>query len=151
MIVAGDPAPDVTLRSQHGETVTTGDLAGAAALLVFFPFAFSSICSAELADLRDRRRDLDELGVRVLGVSCDPMFALRVLDDRDELGFTLLSDFWPHGAAARAFGCFDAEIGAATRGSFLLDPDGVVRWSVVLDTGQRRDIEAHVDAARAFS
>ena len=146
MVEIGQPAPDLSLRSQHGETVTLADLAGNATLLVFYPFAFSGICSGELAALRDHRADFDAAGVRIVAVSCDPMFALRVFDDRDDLGFTLLSDFWPHGAAARAYGCFDDQIGAAGRTSVLLDADGVVRWSVSQQVGERRDIATHLAA-----
>ena len=147
----GRQAPDFRLRSQHGESVGPAELAGAPALLVFFPFAFSGICSSELADLRDHRGRFDDAGVRLVGVSCDPMFALRVFDDRDALGFTLLSDFWPHGSAARAWGCFDEEMGAATRGSFLLDERGVVRWGVTQEAGEKREIATHLGALEELS
>ncbi len=146
MLGVGQPAPDFALRSQHGQTVTLADLAGAPALLVFYPFAFSGICSSELADLRDHRSAFDDAGTQIVGVSCDPMFALRVFSDRDELGFTLLSDFWPHGEAAAAYGCFDRTAGAATRSSFLIDADSTVRWTVSHDAGDRRDIDVHLAA-----
>ena len=146
MLGVGDPAPDFSLRSQHGETVTLADLAGAPALLVFYPFAFSGICSSELGDLRDHRSAFDDAGVRILGVSCDPMYALRVFADRDELGFTLLSDFWPHGEVAATYGCFNPEAGAAARHSFLMDADSIVRWKVSHDAGQRRDVDVHLAA-----
>ncbi len=147
----GERAPDFSLRSQHGETVARDDLVGTAALVVFFPFAFSGICGSELADLRDHREHFDAAGVRVLAVSCDPMYALRVLADRDGLGFTLLSDFWPHGEAARAFGCFDESVGAPLRGSFGLDADGVVRAGLVRGLGERRDVETHLAVAAELS
>lgn len=146
MIDVGAAAPEFSLRSQHGETVTLADLGGVPALLVFYPFAFSGICSGELADLRDHRASFDAAGVRIVAISCDPMFALRVFDDRDGLGFTLLSDFWPHGQAARAFGCFDEQLGAPGRSSFLLDAQGIVRWSVAHEPGQRREIALHLQA-----
>lgn len=146
MIDVGARAPEFSLRSQHGETVGRDDLGGAPALLVFFPFAFSGICSSELADLRDHRASFDAAGVQIVAISCDPMFALRVFDDRDQLGFTLLSDFWPHGQAARSFGCFDEQLGAPGRGSVLLDADGIVCWSVSREPGQRREIALHLQA-----
>ena len=151
MTGVGERAPDFSLRSQHGQTVTLDDLAGAPALLVFYPFAFSGICSGELADLRDHRAAFQDAGVRVVAVSCDPMFALRVFDDRDGLGFTLLSDFWPHGETARAYGCFDNEMGAALRSSFLLDADAIVRWSVHHGAGERRDVGLHLQAMSFLS
>lgn len=149
--LVGQRAPDFSLRSQHGESVDLTRLAGAPALMVFFPFAFSGICSSELADLRDQRGAFDEAGVRLVAISCDPMFALRVFDDRDVLGFALLSDFWPHGAAARAFGCFDEQMGAAWRGSFLLDEAGVVRWQVIREPGEKREIGLHLAAIEEMS
>lgn len=142
----GRQAPDFALSSQHGESLSLGDLSGAPALVVFFPFAFSGICSSELAELRDHRAVFDDAGVRLVGVSCDPMFALRVFDDRDALGFTLLSDFWPHGSTARAWGCFDDQMGAATRASFLLDDAGIVLWNVTRGAGEKREIELHLGA-----
>lgn len=150
MIGPGDRAPDFRLRSQHGEAVTRDTLARST-LMVFYPFAFSGICSSELADLRDHRSTFDGAGVRIAAISCDPMFALRVFDDRDGFGFDLLSDFWPHGAAARAFGCFDEEMGAPLRSSFLLDADGVVRWTIAHGAGERRDIALHVAAVKQIS
>ena len=108
--------------------------------LVFFPYAFSRICGAELCELRDNLEDFEAAGVRVLGVSCDPMFAQRAWAEQEGFGFALLSDFWPHGAAARAYGVFDEVAGMALRGSFLLDADGIVRWSVVNPRGQARDL-----------
>lgn len=145
MTAVGERAPAFALRNQHGQTITLDSRAGRT-LLVFYPFAFSGICSSELADLRDHRARFDDAGVRIVGVSCDPMFALRVFDDRDGLGFDLLSDFWPHGGTARAYGCFDEDLGAALRSSFLIDADGAVRWSVAHGAGQRRDIELHLAA-----
>lgn len=126
-------------------------LEGSPALLVFFPFAFSGICASELGDLRDQRGVFDDAGVRLVAISCDPMFALRVFDDRDALGFTLLSDFWPHGAAAQAWGCFDDQLGAASRGSFLLDETGVVRWRVMREPGEKREIGLHLAAIEEIS
>ncbi|MGA8851737.1 MAG: peroxiredoxin [Aeromicrobium sp.] len=146
MLGVGQPAPDFALRDQHGQTVTLADLAGTPALLVFFPFAFSGICSSELADLRDHRSTFDNAGARILGVSCDPMFALRVFSDRDDFGFPLLSDFWPHGAVATAYQCFSPEAGAATRSSFLVDAASTVRWTISHDAGERRDIDLHLEA-----
>lgn len=151
MTGVGDRAPGFSLRSQHGETVTLADLGGAPALLVFYPFAFSGICSSELAALRDHRGAFDDAGVRVIAISCDPMFSLRVFDDRDGFGFTLLSDFWPHGEIARAYGCFDGDMGAAGRSSFLLDADGIVRWSVSHGVGEQRVISLHLQAILCLS
>jgi mycoredoxin-dependent peroxiredoxin len=142
----GDVAPDLTLPDTHGTPVTLSDLRGAPVALVFFPFAFSRVCGSELCELRDNLVDFTAAGVTLLGVSCDSTFALRAWSEQERHGFDLLSDFWPHGAAARAYGVLDEEHGLALRGSFLLDADGVVRWTVVHPAGRARPLEAYREA-----
>lgn len=136
--VVGERAPDFALRTQHGDTVTRADLAGEPALLVFFPYAFSGVCSEELSGL-----DAEDLGVAVLGVSCDPVPALSAFAHARGLRLPLLSDFWPHGAVAARYGVLDPERGCARRSSFLLDADGVVRWSLHHGIGEERPLEVH--------
>ena len=139
----GDVAPEITLPDTHGTPVSLESLRGAPVALVFFPFAFSGTCTSEACELRDNIEDFESAGVRVLGVSCDPVVALRAWGEHEGLGFELLSDFWPHGAAARAFGVFDELSGIALRGSFLIDADGIVRWSVVNERGRARELDAY--------
>lgn len=145
-VEVGERAPDFRSRNQHGQTVTRDDLRGAPAVLLFYPWAFSSICTGELRSLRDQWRRFDELDARVLGISCDAMFTLRAYAEAEGLTFDLLTDHWPHGAIARSYGVFDDEAGCALRGSFLLDGEGVVRWSTVNGIGEARDIEEHLTA-----
>jgi peroxiredoxin len=144
----GAPAPRFTLRDQHGVEVAVGGKAedGRATLLVFYPFAFSSVCGSELAELRDAGGEFKDAQVRLVAVSCDPMHALRRYSDEEGFGFTLLSDFWPHGAAARTYGVFDEARGCAGRGSFLIDPDGVLRWSLVNPISEARPLAAYREA-----
>ncbi|WP_265522018.1 peroxiredoxin [Oerskovia flava] len=139
----GDPAPDFTLPDTHGTPVHLADLRGTSVLLVFFPFAFSATCTGELCELRDNIEDFESAGVTVLGISCDAVFSLKAWSEHEGLGIELLSDFWPHGDVARAYGVLDEDHGIALRGSFLVDPDGVVRWAVVNPRGQRRDLDAY--------
>ena len=143
---AGDPAPDFTLPDTHGTPVHLADLRGEPVLLVFFPFAFSGICTGELCELRDNIEDFEAAGVRLLAVSTDPVFTLKAWQEQEGYGFDLLSDFWPPGAVADAYGVFDPTSGHALRGTFLIDADGIVRWSVVNPRGQRRDLEAYREA-----
>ena len=147
----GDAAPDFRTRNQHGETVTLSGLLEAGheerVLLVFYPWAFSGICTGELGALRAGHAELVEAGVRVVAVSCDAMFTLRAFADAENLPFELLSDHWPHGAIARAYGVFDDEAGCALRGSFLLDRSGTITWSVLNGIGEARDIVEHVRTA----
>jgi mycoredoxin-dependent peroxiredoxin len=146
----GDAAPDLTLLDTHGSPVSLAQLRGAPVAVVFYPFAFSRTCTAELCELRDNIEDFEAAGVRLLAVSCDPVPALRAWAEQEGFGFDLLSDFWPHGAAARAFGVFDASSGMALRGSFLVDGDGIVRWSLVNPRGVARDLGAYRAALAAL-
>ena len=110
-------------------------------MLVFYPYAFSSICTGELRGVRDHWQQFSDLGVRVLAISCDPMFASRAYAEAEDLPFDLLTDHWPHGSIAQAYGVFDDERGCALRGTFLLDADGIVRWRVLNGIGEARDLD----------
>ncbi|MET9020859.1 peroxiredoxin [Actinopolymorpha sp. NPDC004070] len=144
----GAQAPDFALNDQHGAQVRllgdeaqgtgrsgdTADAGRAAALhtvVVFYPFAFTGVCTGELKALQKAQPRLASLDARVLAISCDSMFSLRVFAERESLTFPLLSDFWPHGAVARDYGVFDADRGCALRGTFVIDRTGTIRWQVV--------------------
>lgn len=142
----GQTAPDFTARNQHGQQITRASLLGAPAVLVFYPWAFSGICTGELCALRDDLAQFTAVQARVLAISCDPMFALRAFADAEGLTFDLLADHWPHGRIAQSYGVFDAEVGVARRGSFVLDADGRVSWSVVTGIGEARSIAEHLQA-----
>lgn len=145
----GDLVPDLELPDTFGTPVRLRDQ-NVPVVVVFFPFAFSGICTGELCELRDNLEDFESAGVRVLGVSCDPVFALRTWGEDEGFGFDLLSDFWPHGAAARAFGVFHEPSGSAQRASFLVDDGGLVRWSTVTPRGTARDLDAYRAALAAL-
>jgi peroxiredoxin len=137
----GDVAPAFTLRDQHGRPRSLASYRGERSVaLVFFPFAFTGVCSGELRDLRDHADRLAETGAEVLAVSCDTMFTLRVLAEQETLELPLLSDFWPHGEVASAYGVLDTERDCPTRSTFVIDRDGVVRWAVHNAMGEARDI-----------
>lgn len=145
----GQTAPDFTARNQHGQEVTRASLRGAPAVLVFYPFAFSGICTSELCALRDDLAQFTAVDARVLAISCDPMFALRAFADAQGLTFDLLADHWPHGRIAQDYGVFDEEWGVARRGSFVLDAEGTVTWSVLTGLGEARSIAEHLQALPA--
>jgi mycoredoxin-dependent peroxiredoxin len=140
-LAVGSTAPEFTLRDQHGGEVGLTSLlaAGLPVVVVFYPFAFTGVCTRELHALRDALPVLDARA-SLVAVSCDSMFALRVFGDAEGLSFPLLSDFWPHGEVARAYGVFDSSRGCALRGTFVLDPAGVVRWQVVNAIPDARDV-----------
>ena len=145
----GDLAPDFELTDQHLTPVRLSDFRGSRnVLLVFYPLTFTSVCGGELAALRDRLPDFEGEKVTVLGISTDSSAVHRAYDDREYLGFQLLSDFWPHGAVSRAWGVFDETSGMARRGTFLVDPSHTVRWRLDLEPGQMREVEALHRAVR---
>lgn len=138
--VVGDAAPDFTLRDQQGKRVSLSDYRGIKnVVLVFYPFAFSGICTGELCEIRDNLGDFEGEDVQVLALSCDHMFTQRAWSVAEGYFFPMLSDYWPHGAVAQAYGVFDRSGGFCTRGTFLIDRDGIVRWTLVNDTSQKRD------------
>jgi peroxiredoxin len=139
----GDRAPDFALRDQHGQTVRLSSYAGEkAVLVVFYPFAFSGVCTGELTGFRDRLGDFETDDSTIVAISCDPIYTQRALADRDGIFFPLLADFWPHGEASKAFGVFDDESGSPLRSSFVVDKSGTISWAVHNDMGQARDLDA---------
>jgi peroxiredoxin len=144
MVDIGDFAPDFTLTNQHGEDVTLSSFRGTPVVLVFFPFAFSGICTGEFSEIRDHPDELE--GAEVLAVSCDHFFANRAFADAQKLEFSVLSDFWPHGEVSRAYGIFNEDVGVAERGTYVMDSQGIVRWKVEQSIGEPRDLGAYQEA-----
>jgi mycoredoxin-dependent peroxiredoxin len=137
----GDEAPDFELRDQHGQPVRLSSFRGRKAVVVmFYPFAFTRVCTGELGEVRDNLAQWESDDVQLLAVSCDPMFSLRAFAEQDGLTFPLLSDFWPHGAVASSYGVLDETTGAANRSTVIIDRAGTVRWTVHNARPQARDL-----------
>jgi mycoredoxin-dependent peroxiredoxin len=150
-IAVGDQAPDFALKDQHGRTLRLADLRGRkAALVVFYPWAFSGVCGGELHAMQADLDDLVSDEVELVTVSTDSMYALRSFADQEGFTFPMLSDFWPHGEVARAYGVLHEDIGIALRGTFLVDCDGVVRWTVLNGIPDARDVEDYKRAIAAL-
>lgn len=140
-VEVGEQAPDFELKDQHGSPVRLSSFQGTKnVVLVFYPLAFSGVCTGELCALRDDFPEVNREDVELLTVSVDSTFVLRTWADRDNFDFSLLSDFWPHGEVAKLYGVFDEDKGVATRGTFIIDKAGVIRWKVVNPIPQARDI-----------
>ena len=143
----GQNAPDFSLRDHHGQEQTLSSRRGSRnLLLVFYPFAFTGVCSGEMRELSDNRKRWDDLGTDVLAVSCDSVPALRAFADAEGYDVPLLSDFWPHGAVSSSYGAFDDTMGAAKRLTYVIDREGVVRWSVANEIRDARSIDDYVAA-----
>jgi peroxiredoxin len=150
--VVGQVAPDFTLKDQQGKAVSLSDFKGVKnVVVVFYPFAFSGICTGELCEIRDELGDFESEDVQVLAVSCDHMFTQRAFADAEGYFFPMLSDYWPHGATAQAYGVFDQSGGFSTRGTFLIDRDGVVRWTLLNGPSQKRDFAGYRAALKELS
>jgi peroxiredoxin len=142
-VEVGSQAPDFTLNDYNKQQVTLSSFRGEKpVLLVFYPFAFSGVCQGELCQLRDEFADYEGEGVQVLGVSVDTPFSLKAWAEQQGYQFPLLSDFWPHGEVAKAYGVFNDSAGLANRGTFLIDKDGIVRFAEVNQPGEPRDQSA---------
>ncbi len=143
-LAVGAAAAAFSLTNQHGQTVSLADYAGRKhVVLVFYPFAFSGICTGELREIRDGLRDFEDDDIQVLAISCDSMYSIRAWADAEGHFFPLLSDFWPHGEVARTYGVFSEAGGFALRGTFLIDRDGIIRWTLVNGLGEVRDFSGY--------
>lgn len=136
----GSVAPDFTLKDQSGNLVSLSSFKGVKNVVVmFYPFSFTGTCTGELCEIRDNLGDFQGDDVQVLAISCDSPFTQKVFAERENYQFPVLSDFWPHGAIARAYDVFVEDLGCALRGTFIVDKSGVVRWSVLHGLGEARD------------
>ena len=127
----GQQAPTFALRDQHGATVSLASYRGdRAVVLMFYPFAFSRVCTGELCEVVESLSTFVSDDVQTLAVSCDPMFTLRAFAEQEGLTFPLLSDFWPHGDTARAYDVFNEARGCSDRSTFIVDKAGILRWAV---------------------
>ena len=139
-IETGTEAPAFDLEVSGSERVRLADFRGRRnVLLVFHPFAWTPICAEEAKDLQENLPAFESAETDVVLVSCDAAPARKAWKEKLGLTYTLGSDFWPHGAAAKAYGVFDEDTGAPVRGTFLIDKQGVVVWSLVHDADTRRD------------
>jgi peroxiredoxin len=138
-IETGSRAPDFDLESDDGGRVRLSDFTGRRnVLLVFHPRAFTPVCEEEALDLQENLEAFEDADTEVVLVSCDTAPARKAWKRQLGLTYTLASDFWPHGAAAQAYGVFDETRGTPVRGTFLIDKSGTVVWSLVADADTRR-------------
>ena len=138
----GDVAPEFSLKNQFGEMINLSDYKNQKnVVLMFYPFAFTGNCTKELCTIRDERNDFVNESTQILSISCDPVPSLKIFAEEQNLSTPLLSDFWPHGQISRAYGVFLEDLGFSTRGTFVIDKNGVIRWKVVTGPGNVRNTE----------
>ena len=139
-LTIGQAAPDFELKNQFGELVKLSSFKGEKNVVVLFiPFAFTGTCTGELCAIRDDLAAFQNDNVQVLAISCDSPFTQKIFAEQEGYKFPVLADFWPHGAAAQAYGIFNADLGCALRGTFIIDKEGIIRWTVVNGLGDARN------------
>jgi peroxiredoxin len=140
-IAVGTEAPDFELRDNNAQSHRLSSYRGSKnVILVFYPFAFTGVCTGEMCAIRDDIASLQNDDTQVFAISCDTVASLRVFAEKEGLSYPLLSDFWPHGETAKAYGVFNEALGASDRGTFVIDKTGVVRWTVRNAIGDARDL-----------
>jgi mycoredoxin-dependent peroxiredoxin len=151
VIDVGVPAPDFTLKDQDGRPVTlSGYLNAKDVLLVFFPLAFTGVCQRELDEIQSHLADYVNDGTQTLAISVGPPPTHKIWAKQSGFTFPVLSDFWPHGDVARAYGVFNGDAGFANRGTFVIDRVGVVRFAEMNGPGEPRDQAVWTDALAAL-
>ncbi len=142
-IEVGEQAPDFVLKDQNNQEIRLSDFRGSKnVLLVFYPLAFTGTCQGELCQVRDNIGDFQSATVQVLAISVDSVYSHKVWAEREGYDFPLLSDFWPHGEVAHAYGVFNPAKGFANRGTFVIDREGIVRYAEMNGPGEARDQDA---------
>jgi peroxiredoxin len=140
VIDVGVTAPDFTLKDQDGRPVTLSGYRDAKdVLLVFFPLAFTGVCQRELDEIQSHLADFVNDGTQTLAMSVGPPPTHKVWAKQSGFTFPVLSDFWPHGEVARAYGVFNDDGGFANRGTFVIDRTGVVTFAEMNGPGEPRD------------
>jgi peroxiredoxin len=148
-VEVGQEAPDFTLRDENGEEVPLSSLRGRNVVLIFFPAAFSGICTKELHTATDLAEQYGAAGAEVFGVSVDSPYALKAWKRDEHLDARFLSDFHPKGQVAERYEAYIPEAGVATRATYVIDKDGKVAYKAVNHPGEMRDQDAIVEALAA--
>jgi mycoredoxin-dependent peroxiredoxin len=137
----GDKAPEFDFEERAGHRVRLSDYNGRRnVLLVFHPFAFTPVCTEEALDLQENLESFRNAETDIVFVSCDSSAARQAWKQEIGADYVFASDFWSHGAGAKAYGVFNEENGAPIRGTFLIDKTGTVIWSLVKDDERRTEM-----------
>ena len=132
---AGTAAPDFSLRSTPDQAVNLSDFRGQPVVLAFYPADWSPVCGDQMALYNEILSEFEELGAELLGISVDGVWCHTAFSRDRKLHFPLLADFEPKGAVARLYGVYRADEGTSERALFVIDPEGVIRWSYVSPIG----------------
>lgn len=147
MLEIGQPAPEFSLKDSDGNEVALSSFKGKSnVVLVFYPLAFTGICTGELKSLTANAGKYAEKNAKVLGISVDSRYALDIFKKKEGFEATLLADFHPKGDVAKKYGVFMDATGFAKRGTFVVDKAGILRGITINEPGQARDEQGYFDA-----
>ena len=143
-LIIGDHAPYFELTNQYGESVKLSDFRGKKpVVLVFYPLSFSGICTGELCEIRDNFAKFENENVELLAISVDSKYVQKQFAEHEGYKFSVLADFWPHGAVAQAYGVFLEEAGISNRATFVINTDGELVAKFVTAPGQARSLDEY--------
>jgi peroxiredoxin (alkyl hydroperoxide reductase subunit C) len=147
----GQPAPDFKLKDTQNNDVSLSDFKGSKLIVAFIPFPHTGNCDNEACALRDDYESLSADGSKVIIISTHARPMLGVWAQQNNIPFPVLADYWPHGATAQVYGCFNDQVGVALRASYVIDANGVVREIIQSSgLGEVRDPAAHAKALAAI-
>lgn len=147
----GDAAPAFELPNQDREMVNLDALKGRKSLVVFIPFPFTGICEGELCMIRDNLAGLGDLDANVVAITVHAVPTIKAWADANHFGFSVLSDYWPHGEVAKAYGAFNDQVGAANRYTFVLDETATVQSIIATESlGIGREFDEYTKALAAI-
>lgn len=151
-IEVGAVAPDFTLKDQNNQLVTLSSYRDVKnVLLVFYPLAFTGTCQGELCRVRDELPTFENDDTAILAISVGPPPTHKIWAAEQGYTFPLLSDFWPHGEVAQAYGVFNDSAGFPNRGTFVVDKSGIIRFAEMNGPGEARDSSSWAEALAQVS
>lgn len=142
----GQKAPNFSLKSTDGQTVSLQDFRGRPVVLVFYPADWSPVCTDELGLFNELMPEFKKFNAEVLGISVDSQWSHKAFSKDRKLNFPLLADFEPKGEVARSYGVYDNQKGREERALFVIDPKGVITWSYVSPNDVNPGVDGVLDA-----
>ena len=150
-LAPGTPAPDFTLHTTPDQTVSLHDFRGQPVILAFYPADWSPVCSDEVVIFNESLPELQRFKAELLGISVDGVWCHLAFARDRKLRFPLLADFEPKGEVARAYHAYRTQDGTCERALFVLDADGVIRWSYVSPVGVSPGVDGVLHALESFA
>jgi peroxiredoxin len=147
----GTPAPDFTLHSTPDQSVSLSQFSGRPTILVFYPADFSPVCGDEMALFNEILPEFEKFDAELMGISVDGVWCHLAFSKDRKLRFPILSDFEPKGEVAKKYGVYRKEEGVAERALFVIDKDGVIRWSYVSPIGVNPGAHGVLNALESLS